>query len=198
MMMSHNSKTKEPPVYKNIYGEEFIFGVSLLENILTPVNRTSDYLQGRNVDMRKARENVKLLIDTLEGLKNEEKFNELWELAQKKSTNLKSFVEKDESLDIYFDFEEAKIPRRLQWTRSPIEYYRVTHYEAALDKIIGNLNVRFMDKDKNIVLDLVTIVNDDKVAAEVFENVRKVYGIDAEELNSEHRMFQHFKVIEQF
>ena len=148
--------------------------------------------------MRKARQSVQLLIDTLQGLKTEEKFDELWQLATEKSTNLKLFVDEDESLDIYFDFEEAKLPRRLKWTKSVKEYYYTTHYEAALDKIIADLHVRFMDKDKNVILDLGSIVNDDKVASEVFENINKVYNIDVEELKSEHRMFQHFKVIKDF
>ena len=64
--------------------------------------------------------------------------------------------------------------------------------------IIANLHVRFMEKDKNIILDLGSIVNDDKVASKVFENINKVYNIDVEELKSEHRMFQHFKVIKDF
>ena len=189
---------KAKSILRNIYGEEFVFGVSLLESLLIPVNKLSNYLQGRSVDMRKARENVKLYITTFEGLKNEESFNELWQLSQQKSTELKLFVEEDDSLDINFDFDEAKVPRRLKWTKSPKEYFRVTHYEAALDKIVTDLNIRFMDKDKNVILDLVAVVNDDKVAEEVFENVGKVYSINAEELKSEHRMFQHFKVIKYF
>ena len=199
------TKEKDPKVsakakslLKNIYGEEFVFGISLLETILTPVNKLSDYLQGRNVDMRMARQSVKLVITTLEGLKNEERFNELWQLSQRKSAELKLFVEEDDTLDIYFDFEEAKLPRRLQWTKSLLEYFRVTHYEASLDKIIAVLNVRFMDKDKDIVLDMVAIVNDAQVDGDVFARVGEYYSIDAADLKSEHQMFQHFKVIKYF
>ena len=189
---------KAKSLLRNIYGAEFIFGISLLERLLTPVNRLSDYLQGRSVDMRKAREAVKLLITTLEGLKNDERFNELWQLSQRKSTELKLFVEEDDSLDITFDFDEAKLPRRINWTKSPKEYSRVTHYEASLDKIIAVLNVRFMDKDKDIVLDMVAIVNDAQVDGDVFARVGETYSINAEDLKSEHQMFQCFKVIKYF
>ena len=189
---------KAKSLVRNIYGEEFVFGITLLETLLTPVNKLSDYLQGRNVDMRKARESVKLLITTLEGLKNEERFNELWQLSQRKSAELKLFVEEDDTLDIYFDFDEAKVPRRLKWTKSPKEYFRVTHFESSLDKIIADLNVRFMDKDKNIILDMVAIVNDAQVDGDVFSRVGEYYSIDADDLKSEHQMFQHFKVIKYF
>jgi len=146
--------------------------------------------------MRKAREMVQLLVSTLEGLKSEKSFNELCQISHKKAKDLKSFVEKDANLEVYFDLEEAKIPRKLKWTKSPEELYRVNHFEASLNKIIEVLNVRFLDKDKDIVIDLVTIVNDKQVEEEVFERVGKVYNIDSEELKSEHLMFQHFKVIQ--
>ena len=116
---------KAKSILRNMYGEDFVFGVSLLETLLTPVNKLSNYLQGRSVYMRKARENVKLLITTLEGLKNEERFIELWQLSHHKCTELKLFVEEDDTLDIYFSFEEAKLPRRVKWTGSVKEYFRI-------------------------------------------------------------------------
>ena len=186
--------SKARSILKNIYGEEFIFGVTLLDTILTPTNRLSDFLQGRNVDMRKARERVQLLISTMEGLKSKDSFDELWRIAHDKATDLVSFVDEDDSLEIYFDFEEAKVPRRLKSTKSAQEYYQVTHYDAALDKIILELNAPLLEKDKDIVLDLVTIVNDAKVDDEVLKRVGNVYNLDFEDLKSEHFMFQHFKV----
>ena len=187
--------SKARAILKSIYSEEFIFGVTLLDTILTPTNKLSDFLQGRNVDMRKAREMVQLLVSTLEGMRSEKSFDELWHISHKKAEELKLFVDEDDNLEVYFDFEEAKVPRKLKWTKSPKEYFRVNHYEASLNKIIEVLNVRFLDKDKDIVIDLVTIVNDKQVEEEVFRRVGEVYNIDIEELKSEHLMFQHFKVI---
>ena len=69
--------------------------------------------------MRKARKMVQLLVSTLEGLKSEKSFNELWQISHKKAEDLKSFVEEDDNLEVYFDLEEAKIPRKLKWTKSP-------------------------------------------------------------------------------
>ena len=70
-------KSQAASLLHSIVDEEYIYNINMLQVVLTPTTSHSDYLQGRNVDTRKAHENVQLVAKTHQNLRNDESFEEV-------------------------------------------------------------------------------------------------------------------------
>ncbi|XP_071744679.1 zinc finger MYM-type protein 1-like [Lepeophtheirus salmonis] len=185
------SSSTATSLLNSIFSHEFVFGIELLKTLLRHTSSLSDELQGRKVDLTKARKHVKLVIRTLEDLKNEEIFESIWKLAELKSSEMKSLFDQEDSIDL--EFKEAKIPMRIKWKGTTESYFRETHFNVAINKIVLELESRFATDDTNITMDLIAIVNDSEVETCVIERVAKHYRLELEQLQSDHAIFQQFK-----
>ena len=177
---------------KNVFSFKFIVGITMLNTVLTHTSKLSDYLQGRNLDIRAARDNVQLTINTLESLRTEAEFNFIWKAAENKSSELQKLVDEDETLD--HEFVGAKVPRSAKWAGDTMSFFRVTEYFPMLDKIINQLKFRFDNKESRIVYDLASVIEDEDVSMDVLTRVADHYNLDADLMSSEQRMFNQFKV----
>ncbi|CAB4057616.1 unnamed protein product [Lepeophtheirus salmonis] len=106
---------------------------------------------------------------------------------------MKSVFDQEDSIDL--EFKEAKIPRRIKWKETTESYFRKTHFDVAINKIVLELESRFATDDTNITMDLIAIVNDSEVETCVIERVAKYYRLELEQLQSDHAIFQQFKLI---
>ncbi|XP_071746604.1 zinc finger MYM-type protein 1-like isoform X2 [Lepeophtheirus salmonis] len=189
------SSSTATSLLNSIFSHEFVFGIELLKTLLRHTSSLSDELQGRKVDLTKARKHVNLVIRTLEDLKNEKIFESIWKLAELKSSEMKSVFDQEDSIDL--EFKEAKIPRRIKWKGTTESYFRETHFDVAINKIVLELESRFATDDTNITMDLIAIVNDSEVETCVIERVAKHYRLELEQLQSDHAIFQQFKILTQ-
>ena len=164
----------------------------MLNKVLSHTTKLSDYLQGRKLDIRAARDNVQLTIDTLESLRCEEEFKLIWKAATAKADTLQSLLAQDETSD--HEFVGAKVPRSARWEGDTMSFFRVTEYFPMLDKIINQLKFRFKNKESQIVYDLASVIEDEEVSEEVVRKVAEYYDLDADLMLSEQRMFIQFKV----
>ncbi|XP_071749816.1 zinc finger MYM-type protein 1-like [Lepeophtheirus salmonis] len=185
------SSSTATSLLNSIFSHKFVFGIELLKTLLRHTSSLSDELQGRKVDPTKARKHVNLVIRTLEDLKNEKIFESIWKLAELKSSEMKSVFDQEDSIDL--EFKEAKIPRRIKWKGTTESYFRETHFDVAINKIVLELESRFATDDTNITMDLIAIVNDSEVETCVIERVAKHYRLELEQLQSDHAIFQQFK-----
>ena len=177
---------------KNVFSFKFVIGICMLNKVLSHTTKLSDYLQGRKLDIRAARDNVQLTIDTLESLRCEEEFKLIWKAATAKADTLQSLLAQDETSD--HEFVEAKVPRSARWEGDTMSFFRVTEYFPMLDKIINQLKFRFNNKESQIVYDLASVIEDEEVSEEVVRKVAEYYDLDADLMLSEQRMFIQFKV----
>ena len=176
----------------SIVEEEFIFNINVLKVVLTPTTQLSDYLQGRNLDIRKAHENVQLVIETLENLRNDQSFEDVRNKSNHQVAEVVEIIEKE---DMSCSMKKVRVPRaNRQWEGDVEGYLRVNNYFQCIDKITGELHQRFDDESKSILNNLATICFDQKVEREVFQKVGNHYDLSTEQLITEHQMFQVFKV----
>ena len=176
----------------SIVDEEFIFNINLLKVVLTPTTRLSDYLQGRNVDIRKAHENVRLVVETLENLRNDSSFEEVRNKSKCQVTEVTEFIESEE---LACSVKEIQVPRASkQWKGDSEGFLRVNNYFQTIDKITSELHRRFDPETKTILNSLATICFEEDVENEVFVKVGSYYSLKTEQLITEHKMFPVFKV----
>ena len=150
----------------SIIDEEFIFNLNVLKVVLTPTTRLSDYLQGRNLDIRKAHENVQMVIQTLENLRNDESFEEVRSKSNHQVAEVIEFIEKE---DLSCSMKKVRVPRASrQWEGDVEAYLRVNNYFQSIDKITAELHGRFDDESKSILNSLATICFDEDVEKNVF------------------------------
>ena len=122
----------------------------MILKIISPhTSRLSSYIQGKQVDVRKVRNNADLTVKTLEGCRSDENFELVWKRLSLRCDEVKKFINSEEK---ELKFKEAKLPRRRkpclrrqalvgESTEGPTEfedlqaYHRVDHYFAALDNV---------------------------------------------------------------
>ena len=109
--------------------------------VLTPTTSLSNYLQGRNVDIRNAHENVQLVVETLQNLRNDESFEEVRSKSKSQVTEVTEFIEQEE---LACSLRKVQVPRASKQWKGDIEgYLRVENYFPTVDKIISELHRRF-------------------------------------------------------
>ena len=177
---------------KNIFSFNFVLGIMMLNAVLSHTSRLSDYLQGRKVDIRAARDNVQLTIQTLQSMRNEASFETIWRNTESKCAELQDILSSDETSD--HEFVGPKVPRAAKWSGDEMSYFRATQFYTMLDKIVSNLNDRFDNKESSVVYDMATIVEDESVDEEVVQRVASYYGMDTDQMCSELQMYNQFKV----
>ena len=114
----------------------------VLKLILLNTNSLSKYLQGKNIDVLKARINASQTIKALEGCRNERDFNLIWEKAHLLSNKVKSWIVETE-----FSFRDARVPRTVKNATTSESHHRINTYFLSLDKVQGELKVRFDEND---------------------------------------------------
>ena len=177
---------------KNIFSFNFVLGIMMLNAVLSHTSRLSDYLQGRKVDIRAARDNVQLTIQTLQSMRNDATFETIWKNTESKCAELQDILSSDETSD--HEFVGPKVPRAAKWSGDEMSYFRATQFYTMLDKIVTNLKDRFDNKESSVVYDMATIVEDESVDEEVVQRVASYYGMDADQMCSELQMYNQFKV----
>lgn len=85
---------------------EFIFGLCLLKIILSNTNALCKYLQGKKMDVICAKQTADLTMKTLSKCRNEESFNNTWELASNLGKRMEMWIQ-----DTAFSVKEARVPR---------------------------------------------------------------------------------------
>ena len=176
----------------SIVDEEFIFNINMLKVVLTPTSRLSDYLQGRNIDIRKAHENVQLVVETLEKLRSDEAFNDIRVKSNDQVTEVLKFIETEE---LACSLKKVQVPRASkEWKGDNDGYLRVNIFFQTCDRITSELHRRFDPESKTIINSLAAVCFDEDVEKEVFEKVGDYYSLETDQLIMDHKMFQVFKV----
>ena len=165
----------------NILDFEFVFGLELLKVILIQTSSLSSYLQGKNVDIRTARLKADLVIKVLEDLRAEEEFNMTYEKTEKLIKNTEELL-KEQKID--YEIRPAKISRRSKFSGDIQQFYRVTNYYEPLDKLLKELKMRFSGKGQETLTNLATVIFENEVKDEAFEDVSKFYGLDIDLLKA--------------
>ena len=165
----------------NILDFEFVFGLELLKVILIQTSSLSSYLQGKNVDIRTARLKADLVIKVLEDLRAEEEFNMTYEKTEKLIKNTEELL-KEQKID--YEIRPAKISRRSKFSGDIQQFYRVTNYYEPLDKLLKELKMRFSVKGQETLTNLTTVIFENEVKDEAFEDVSKFYGLDIDLLKA--------------
>ena len=165
----------------NILDVEFVFGLELLKVILIQTSSLSSYLQGENVDIRTARLKADLVIKVLEDLRAEEEFNMTYEKTEKLIKNTEELL-KEQKID--YEIRPAKISRRSKFSGDIQQFYRVTNYYEPLDKLLKELKMRFSGKGQETPTNLATVIFENEVKDEAFEDVSKFYGLDIDLLKA--------------
>ena len=175
---------------KHILDQKFIFGVEVLKLLLAPTTKLSSELQSTKVDIRIAREKVKLVTTSLQMTRDSQHYDLIWmktELVTEKVQKLLDDKKMDDEVKL------ASVPRHAKFTGDVKTYFRAFFYEAA-DKIVSELNMRFQSSEHETITKMAEIIYEKHVELSSFEEVSKVYDLDIEKLQSDHEMLQHFKV----
>ena len=185
---------------------EFVFGLVLLNVILSNTSTLSSYLQGKRVDVITARKTADATIETLNGCRNEECFSLTWKRAEVLSNEIKQSMEGRE-----FSFKEAEVPRnrrpslRLQalfgektcetdrqQTVSSEDHYRVSIFYPSLSRVTAEMKSRFDTNDQDLLCGLGDILFHESPKAESYDLIAKHYSVDKELLEAEQKIFMKF------
>ena len=167
---------------------DFIIGLCILKIILSNTNSLSKYLQGKKIDVLKARTTASLTIQTLEGCRNERDFELIWQKAQLLSNNVKSWI-----ADTEFSFKDARVPRTVKNVTAPESHHRVNTYFLSLDKVLGELKVRFEGNDQEILCSLGEIALLENPSENSFQTVSDFYKLDKDLLKVEFILLKNYK-----
>ena len=175
---------------KNILDQKFIFGVEILKLLLAPTTKLSSELQSTKIDIRIARQKVKLVTASLQMTRDSQHYDLLWEKTEMVTEKVQKLLE-EKKLDC--EVKLATVPRHAKFSGDTKTYFRAFFYEAA-DKIVSELNTRFQSSEHETLTKMAEIIYEKHVEASAFEEVSRVYELDIEKLRSDHEMLQHFKV----
>ena len=167
---------------------DFIMGVCVLQIILSSTSSLSRYLQGKRIDVLKARNNAYLTIAALKGCRNERDFDLIWKKVEILSNKVKSWIN-----DTEFSFKEARVPRTVTNTMTPESHYRVNTYFLSLDKVQGELRMRFSDDDQEILCSLGDIAMLEIPSEKYFQTVSEFYKLDKDLLKADFAIFKNCK-----
>ena len=136
-----DSKAKINGVSAQMKKFEFLFSTILGEMLLRHCDNLSQTLQSKTMSAAEGQKVGKMVIDTLQSIRNDESYELFWEKVLKSADSL--------------DVDEAQLPRKCKTPRryddgessgdfanSPKSYYRQVYYEAT-DCIINCLKNRF-------------------------------------------------------
>ena len=73
------------------------------------------------------------------------------------------------------------------------QFYKVNNYYEPLDKLLKELKMRFSGKGQETLSNLATVIFENEVKDEAFEDVSKFYGLDIDLLKADHKLFKHYK-----
>ena len=171
------TKDKDPNTYRDskaslnaICDFNFVLGLLALKIILSNTDALSKYLQGKDVDVVTAKKTADAVVKTLNGCRNEESFELVWDSAEAMGREIKQVIK-----DTALDFKEATLLRNRQPSKrvqalmgaTPGESvecptttanYRVNTYYASLDKAILEISARFEKNDQAVVCALADVV----------------------------------------
>ena len=167
---------------------DFIMGVCVLKIILSNTSSLSRYLQGKRIDVLKARNNAYLTIAALKGCRNERDFDLIWKQVEILSNKVKNWIN-----DTEFSFKEARVPRTVTNTMTPESHHRVNTYFLSLDKVQGELKTRFSDNDQEILCSLGEIAMLENPSEKCFQTVTEFYKLDGDLLKADFAIFKNCK-----
>ena len=73
------------------------------------------------------------------------------------------------------------------------QFYKVNNYYEPLDKLLKELKMQFLGKGHETLTNLASVIFENEVKDEAFEDVLKFYGLDIDLLKADHRLFKHYK-----
>ena len=167
---------------------DFIMGVCVLKIILSNTSSLSRYLQGKRIDVLKARNNAYLTIAALKGCRNERDFDLIW-----KQVEILSVIDPIFYFVAEFSFKEARVPRTVTNTMTPESHHRVNTYFLSLDKVQGELKTRFSDNDQEILCSLGEIAMLENPSEKCFQTVTEFYKLDGDLLKADFAIFKNCK-----
>ena len=107
----------------------------------------NSYVQSPSIDIRKVKFNAELTIKTLEACRTDSDFDIVWDNVNLRCEQVKTFIE-NEKIDICF--KESRLPRQLPESVTDKKcYQKVKNYFPSLAGIIGELNNRFAENEKD-------------------------------------------------
>jgi hypothetical protein len=167
----------------------FIFHIHLMSEVFLITNILSKYLQKSGLSLTQALIQVKITIDSLKFLKNEEDFNRIWGETMN--------VCKVNNIDEPSGRRKRKIPARfgggdvVSTTLSIKDSYRINSFDAVLDVIILSIKQRFDENNIKVIilcekLFLTNVfLNDDEL-----KYIVHFYNMDYDQLRSEQRLYK--------
>ena len=183
---------------------EFVLCLVILKIILSNVNALCRYLQSSTMDVMSARKTAEGTVKALQGCRNDQSFDTVWQMVEIKSNTLKNVIK-----DTKFSFKETTLPRfcqpsiRLQAPvgelceghthhTTAISHHQVNIYFVALDLVIAEIKERFAADDQDIICDLGGVVLSGKPSEESEEKVAKFYELDKDLIQAEKAIFSNF------
>ena len=175
----------------------------MLKVIVSNTSSLCRYLQGKTVDVISARRNADKTIQTLRQGRNEESFNNVWQIASAKGLKIKKWLTNSQ-----FELREARAPRQTPSRRlqahvgehaqrqtqlTPESYHRINTYYASIDKVLSELELRFRGNDQEILCALENICDSETPDKESLSRIAKFYNIDGEILEAEQKMYASFR-----
>ena len=168
---------------------DFVFHIHLMSEVFLITNILSKYLQKSDLSLTQALIQVKITIDSLESLKNEEEFNRIW----RETMNICEI----NSIDEPGERRRRKIPARfgggdiVSTTLSIKDSYRVNSFDSVFDVIISSIKQRFDENNIKVIilsekLFLTNLfLNDDELKYIVY-----FYNLNYDQLRSEQRLYK--------
>ena len=108
-----------------------------------------------------------------------------------KYEQVKTFIE-NEKIDICF--KESRLPREPESVTDMKSYQKVKIYFPSLDRIIGELNNRFAENEKDHLCSLGALIFYSDICEKDIEAVANYYFLDKDALSTDLKLYKHFKV----
>ena len=175
---------------RNICDFDFVIGLCVLMVILRHTSSLSSYLQGKKVDVIKARQTAFMTIQTLEMCRNERDFDLTWKKAEFFSKEIKKWIS-----DTDFSFNDARVPRTVKMPSAESHHMHNTYY-SSLDKVKLELETRFSSNDQEILCSLGEIALVEHPKEESFQRVSEFYKLDKDLLKADVLLYNNFKANE--
>ena len=151
----------------------------------------NSYVQSPSIDIRKVKFNAELTIKTLEACRTDSDFDIVLDNVNLRCEQVKTFIE-NEKIDI---FKESRLPRQLPESVTDMKsYQKVKNYFPSLDRIIGELNNRFAENEKDHLCSLGALIFDSDICEKDIEAVANFYSLDKDALSTDLKLYKHFKV----
>ena len=186
------TSSKAKSLLISILDFDFLVGLQILKIICPITSKLNSFIQSPSIDIRKVKRNAELSIKTLEACQSDSYFDIVWDNVNLRCEQVKTFIDK-EKIDICF--KESRLPRQLPESVTDMKSNKkVKNYFPSLDRVIGDLNNRFAENDKDHLCSLGALIFDPDICEKDKEAVANFYSLDKDALSTDLKLYKHFKV----